>query len=56
MEGQICHSWRRARSTKVKLDSEGQEYIWVTLKEALKLPVESYTRQTIEEYIKKKRS
>lgn len=43
----------RTKSTKVKLNSEGQEYLWVTLKEALKLPIEPYTRQTIEEYMSK---
>lgn len=40
-------------SSKVTLDSEGQEYIWVSLDEALKLPIEPYTRKTIEEYLKK---
>lgn len=39
-------------STNIKLDSEGQEFVWVTLKEALKLPIEPYTRRTIEEYLK----
>lgn len=44
----------RTKSTKVKLNSESQEYLWATLEEALKLPIEPYTRRTIEEYIKKK--
>lgn len=44
----------KTKSKKVKLNSEGQEYVWVTLKEALELPIEPYTRITIEEYIKKK--
>ena len=39
-------------STEVKLNSEGQEFVWVTLNEALKLPVEPYTRKTIKEYLK----
>ncbi|MBS3080880.1 NUDIX domain-containing protein [Candidatus Pacearchaeota archaeon] len=40
----------KTNSTEVKLNLEGQEFVWVTLKEALKLPVEPYTRKTIEEY------
>jgi len=44
----------KTNSSQVKLNSEGQEYLWVSLKEALKLPVEPYTRKTIEEYLKKK--
>ena len=40
-------------STKVKLNSEGQEYVWVTLKKALELPIEPYSKKTIEEYSKK---
>lgn len=44
----------KTKSTKVELDSEGQEYVWVSLKEALKLPVEPYTRRAIKEYMKKK--
>jgi nucleoside triphosphatase len=46
----------RTDSTEVKLDSESQEYVWVTLEEAKKLPIEPYTRKTIEEYLKKKKS
>lgn len=40
-------------SSVVKLNAEGQEYVWVTLNETLKLPIDSYTRHVIEEYIKK---
>ena len=39
-------------SVKVKLSSEGQEYIWTSLKEALKLPVNLSTKRAIKEYIK----
>ena len=39
-------------STEVKLNSEGQEFKWVALDEALKLDIEPYTRRTIEEYLK----
>jgi len=42
----------KTNSKEVKLNSEGQEFAWVTLKEALKLPVEPYTKKAIEEYIK----
>jgi nucleoside triphosphatase len=37
----------------VILDSEGQEYVWVTLDKALDLPVDSYTSNTINTYISK---
>lgn len=43
----------KTNSTKVKLNSEGQEFVWVDLKEALKLPIEPYSRKVIEEYLKK---
>jgi nucleoside triphosphatase len=43
----------RADSDEVKLNSEGQEYGWFTVKEALELPLEPYTRRTIEAYAKK---
>lgn len=45
----------KTTSTKAKLSSEGQEYIWVSLQQALKLLVEPYTRRVIERYMKKKR-
>lgn len=45
----------KTNSKEVKLNSEGQEYIWVSLEEALKLPIEPFTRRLIEEYMKKKR-
>jgi len=43
----------KTKSDKVILNSEGQEFVWVTLKEALKLPIEPYTKRTIQEFIKK---
>lgn len=43
----------KTNGKEVKLDSEGQEYAWVSLKDAFKLPVEPYTRKTIESYIEK---
>jgi hypothetical protein len=39
-------------STEVKLNHEAQEFIWVTLDKALKLPIESYSKKTIKEYQK----
>ena len=42
----------KTNSREVKLNSEGQEFVWVTLDEALKLDIEPYTRKTIEEYLK----
>ncbi len=42
----------KTKSDNVTLNEEGQEYAWVDLKEVLKLPIEPYTKKTIEEYIK----
>ncbi|MBN2251868.1 MAG: NUDIX domain-containing protein [Candidatus Altiarchaeota archaeon] len=42
----------RTNSTDVTLNSEGQDYVWVTLDEALKLPVDSYTVNAIKKYLK----
>lgn len=42
----------KATSRKVRLNSEGQGYVWVLLKDALRLPVEPYTRKTIETYLR----
>lgn len=39
-----------ATSEKVTLNSEGQEYGWFSKDEALKLPLNKYTRMTIEKY------
>jgi len=45
----------RTNSTKVKPNKEVSEYRWATLKEALKLPIEPYTRKSIQEYLKMKK-
>lgn len=42
----------KTNSTKVMLNEEAQEYVWVTIDEALKLDLEPYTRNTIEYYTK----
>jgi nucleoside triphosphatase len=39
--------------TKVELNSESEEYVWVTLEEANNFDVEPYTLRTIDEYMKK---
>jgi nucleoside triphosphatase len=44
----------KTKSLQVKLNREGQEYIWVTPQKALNLPVEPYTIKVIKEYLKKK--
>lgn len=36
-------------SNEVVLNAESQEYIWVSLEEALKLPLEPYTKRLIED-------
>lgn len=43
----------RSNSTRVKLNSEGRDFIWVSIKEALKIPIEPYTRRAIKEYLRK---
>ena len=44
----------KTSSKKVKLNDEGQEFVWVSIKEALKLPIEPHTRSAIEACIRKK--
>ncbi len=39
--------------THVKLNDESEEYQWVSLEETAALPVEPYTRRSIQEYLKK---
>ena len=41
-------------SKDVVLNSEGQEYVWTILDNALSLDLDSYTRKTIEEYLKQR--
>ncbi len=43
----------KANSTKVQLNLEGQDFIWVTIQEALSMPIEAYTMNTIKEFLKK---
>jgi nucleoside triphosphatase len=44
----------KAKDEKVILDGrEGTEYVWATIDEALELPLNPYTRNTILEYKKK---
>jgi len=44
----------RAKSSDVQLNEEAQSYIWVNAADALKLPVESYTRKLLNKYIKER--
>jgi len=46
----------RTDSTDAKLNSEAEEYVWVTLEEALRLAIDPYTRVAIEEYLKRRAS
>ena len=41
----------KTNSTHVVLNAEAQHYTWVTLSEALTLPLETYTKKTIEAYL-----
>lgn len=44
----------KVKNTNVVLDGrEGTEYVWVTIDDALKLPLNPYTKNTILEYKKK---
>lgn len=50
----IAHQYVcKTNSTNVILNEEGEEYLWVSLDEALKLNLESCTRKTIEDYMKR---
>ncbi len=42
----------RTDATDVRLNDEAEEYVWVTLDEALALPVEHYTTVAIREYVR----
>jgi nucleoside triphosphatase len=44
----------KTKTKKVVLNSEGQNHVWVTIEEAMKLEIDSYTKKTIDEYLKKK--
>jgi len=43
----------KTNSSEVTLNDEAQSYIWVTLEEALALPIDSYTGNAIRELMKK---
>ena len=43
----------KTRSTQVTLNDEAQEYAWVSLEEALTLPVEPYSRHTLKVYLQR---
>ena len=43
----------KTASTEVVLNDEAQAYIWIEPKEALELELDSYTRTSIEAYLKK---
>lgn len=43
----------RTNSLNVKLNTEAQKYVWASLEEAVKLPIEPYTRHAIKDYMKK---
>ena len=48
----VCNT--DADENEVVLNSENQEYVWVSLEEALRLPLEPYTRRLIEQRIEVK--
>jgi nucleoside triphosphatase len=42
------------KSTKIVLNNEAQAFIWVSLKKALTLPLNSYTEKAVNDIIKRK--
>ena len=40
----------RAASTEVLLNDEAEEYVWVSVEDALRLPIDAYTERAIREY------
>src|SRR3989344_5002430 len=42
----------KSKSTEVRLNSEGQEYVWANPQAALKLSIEPYTRIAMQTYLK----
>ena len=45
----------KSRSSNVRLNGEAQEYVWVLPEDALDMDTEPYTKNTIREYLKKRR-
>ena len=41
-------------SWDVKLDSESEEFVWVSLEEATNLPIDAYTRKTLQACLRKR--
>jgi len=44
----------RTRSTDVQLNDEAEEHIWVKLDDAVQLPLDAYTRVSIDKLIKRR--
>ena len=44
----------KAKDGEVKINRESKEFIWMDLKESLKMDLEEGTREIIEDYLKKK--
>lgn len=42
----------RVDSTEVKLNDEAEDFLWIKPKEALGLPIDTYTRVSVLEYLK----
>lgn len=41
----------RTDSTEVQLNDEAEEYVWVPVEEALRLPIDAHTERLIREYL-----
>lgn len=42
----------RVESTEVRLNDEAEEYLWIQPSQALELPIDTYTRVSLLEYLK----
>jgi nucleoside triphosphatase len=42
----------RAESTEVRLNDEAEDHLWIEPEKALELPIDSYTRVSVLEYLK----
>jgi nucleoside triphosphatase len=46
----------KTEMSEVRLNSEGQDYRWVSVEEALQMPIDAYTRRMLETYVAKRKA
>jgi len=42
----------KTKSSSVRLNEEGQSHQWVTIEDALRMPLEPYTKKALDEYLR----